>query len=335
MINTLNCQSNFLPSNQNTIFKNTAKMNNATFYDYINRFKKIATSVFEWVNLPESCDERWLELCLFYFGKASFLYDNNLGFINTQAIPGSELNIYGLPTLINCWSFSYNTTRRLYTGLKNYKRDEEKEDDECILIMNNYDMIPTMDTIQLFAYRLYEVERTIDINLKTQKTPYILAGDKNSIMTLKNIFQKYDGNEPVMFVDKQFFANEGNSIACIKTDAPYLIDDLTTYKKSIWNEALTFLGINNIIEEKAERLITDEANSNNELINLNLESYMLTRKKACEQINKKFGLDVDVRVRSDLQNVIKNYNSSINDIKTGNEIEEEKIDKKEGVKDNE
>ena len=36
-----------------------------------------------------------------------------------------------------------------------------------------------------------------------------------------------------------------------------------------------------------------------ELINLNLQSYLLTRKRACEQINKMFGLNVTVSETQD------------------------------------
>lgn len=75
--------------------------------------------------------------------------------------------------------------------------------------------------------------------------------------------------------------------------------------------------------DKKERLITDEANSNNELINLNLQSYLAPRKIACEQFNEKFNLkgtdkEISVRVRSDLHNIIKNIESSVAEIKTNN-----------------
>lgn len=322
-------------STNNRLFKDSSILNNATYNDYMSRFKKLATSIFEWVNLPESCDPRWLELCLYWFGKASFLYDNNFGFINTQAVPSGELNMYGLPTTINCWSYNYNTTRSLYTGLKKSLIDKlfPKKDDECILIMNNYEMIPTESTLQLFAMRLYEAERTIDTNIKAQKTPVLILCDEKQRLTMQNLYMKYDGNSPFIFGDKNLFTSgNGNSVQVLKTDAPFLAEELMNYKKQIWNEALTFLGINNIMEDKKERLITDEANSNNELINLNLQSYLIPRKEACKQINKKFGLNIDVRVRSDLKNIIKNLESSVTDIIDENNIDviDEQIENKEG-----
>lgn len=80
--------------------------------------------------------------------------------------------------------------------------------------------------------------------------------------------------------------------------------------------------------DKKERLITDEANSNNELINLNLQSYLAPRLEACRQFNEKFGLvgtdkEISVRVRSDLHNIIKNAQSVVNDYKKNLDLENE------------
>ena len=304
-------------------FRNSASMNNATFNDYMYRFMKIATSIFEWENLPESCSAEYLEYCLYAYGSAAFLYDNNIGFINTKAVPNGELNIYGLPTKINCYSFNYQEIRDLYSGLSS---DNEDKDKECVLIRNNFEMVPTESTIRLFCTRLYEVERSLDTNIKAQKTPILLLCDEKQRLTLKNLYMKYDGNQPFIFSDKDLFT-KGSTITSIKTDAPYLADKLMEYKRAIWNEALTFLGINNVAEEKKERLVTDEASGNNELINMNLNSYFKLRKKACEEINRKYGLNVNVKVNSDLANIIKTYDSTAFDlIPDDEEIEKEGVE---------
>lgn len=299
-------------SKQDFIFTKATRMNELTYLSYLQRLKKIATSIFEWTNLPKSCNARWLELSLFNYGSASFLYDNKYGFINTQGIPSGQLNIYGLPISINCFSFNYSAFRSLYTGMKNYEKDNPMEDDECILIMNDIEMEPTINAIQLFAYRLANMERTIDINLNAQKTPLMIVADEKQRLTMKNLYADYDGNQPYIFGDKKLL-QDGNSITALKTDAPFISDKVQAMKKEIWNEILTYLGVNNIMEDKKERLIADEANSNNELINLNLQSFLTPRLEACKQINEKFGLNVGVRVRSDLKNIIKNVMSSTND----------------------
>lgn len=77
-----------------------------------------------------------------------------------------------------------------------------------------------------------------------------------------------------------------DTIKAIKTDAPILLEQIDKYKKIIWNEALQFFGVNSLETEKRERLLTDEVNSNNEVTNLNLQSFLMQRELAAKQINE-------------------------------------------------
>ena len=294
--------------------------NQATFADYMNRLKKIAISIFEWVNLPESMNQRYLEETLFYYGMAALLKDDEYGFINTRCATNGVINIYGLPTSLNCFSFDFSRIKKLYTGLPM----NEDTDDTCILVMNNWDRIPTVATIQLFAYRLYEAESSAMTNIKAQKTPILITVDESQRLMMENMYSQYEGNRPVIFGDKKQLAD--GVIKAIKTDAPFIANNIMEYKKEIWNEALCFLGISNLQVEKKERLVTDEVNSSNELINLNLQSFLIPRQEACKQFNKKYGLEgtdkeISVRVRSDLINVIKHELSITKDYANEEEME--------------
>jgi len=212
----------------------------------------------------------------------------------------------------------------MYSGLTGIDNDINSE---AILVMNNWERIPTASTIELFALRLYEAERACDINIKAQKTPVLLLIDENQRFTMKNIYEQYDGNTPVIFGDRNQLSMD--SIKAVKTDAPFVANDIMEYKKEIWNEALTFLGVNNL-SEKRERLISDETNTNNELINLNLMSYLQPRKLACKQFNEKYGLTgdkaIDVKVRSDLDNIIKRSASVVMDEYADKLIEQETLE---------
>lgn len=246
-------------------------LNNATYTDYYDRLKLIATSLFTWDGMDEVAGtgaSRFLELCLFQQGRACFVKDEKLGFLALNANPSDKLNVYMLPEKIQAWSVGYT---------------KQFDFDKIVFIMNNELMSPTRKTIELFAYRLYETERTIDVNLKAQKTPVLLEGSKATMLTLKQVYMQYDGNIPFIFGNKNF--DLGNSINAIKTDAPYLIDKLELHKHEIWNECLTFLGIDNANTDKKERLITDEVESNNEIIKYYLNCFYKTRQKACEDIN--------------------------------------------------
>lgn len=290
-------------------FEDAQLLNTATYFDYLERMKKICLSMFEWQNLPDTMNARYLEMCLYYKGQAALLKDETYGFINTQAADSGYINIYGLPTLLNCWSYSYNSQRNLYVP-----DSDDTENDSCILVMNTFERVPTCSTIELFAQRLAEAQRTVDINISAQRTPVLILTDKNQEFSLKNMYAQYEGNSPVIFGDKNQLNTD--TIRTIDTDAPMIVDKIMDYKREIWNEFLSTIGVSNL-SEKRERMVTAETDSNNELVNLNLQSFLIPRQQACEEFNKLFNLTGDkaisVRVRSDLYNIVKQYDSIAND----------------------
>lgn len=290
-------------------FRDALLLNSQTYNDYLERMKKICLSMFDWVNLPSSMNARFIEMCLYYQGQAALLYDDDYGYINTMAADGGYINIYGLPTEVMCYSYRFNQRRSLFmtdTG--------EEKGKECILVMNNYERVPTQATVTLFAARLAEAQRTADVNIKAQRTPILITTDQKQYFTLKKMYEEYDGNTPAIFADKNLISPD--ALKALKTDAPFICNDIYQYKREIWNEFLTFMGIQNL-SEKRERLITGEVDSNNELLNLNLQALLIPRKEACKQFNEKYGLmgdrAIDVRVRSDLYNVVKQFESITDD----------------------
>lgn len=272
-------------------------INNRTMIDYIDRLKMLAISLFSWKNLDKYAGtgaSRFLELSLYEDGKGVFFKDDELGYMALKVTPSDKLNVYMLPVKVMCWSVGYN---------KQYAFDD------VVYIMNNELQKPTREFMELFAYRLYETERTIDINLQAQKTPILIEGDAKTILTLKNVYMQYSGNTPFIFGNKQF--DISNKLNVLKTDAPYIIDKLDVHKHQIFNDALTVLGIDNANTDKKERLITNEVESNEELIKYYLNCFYKTRKRACDEIKEKFGLDIDIELNKDIIDLL---NVTENDI---------------------
>ena len=299
-------------------FRDAMILNSETYTDYLGRMKKICLSMFEWKNLPPSMNARFLEMCLYYNGQAAMLYDENYGYMNTMAADGGYINIYGLPTEVQCYSYRFNQRRSLFTLTSG-----EEKDKECILVMNNYERIPTQSTVILFAKRLAEAQRTADVNIQAQRTPILIATDQKQYFTLKKMYEEYDGNTPAIFADKNLI--DPNSLKAIKTEAPFIAQNIMDYKREIWNEFLTTMGISNL-SEKRERMISNEVDSNNELINLNLQALLAPRKEACQLFNEKYGLlgdkAIDVKVRSDLYNIVKQFESVTDEYRDSVRMEE-------------
>ena len=272
-------------------------INDRTMIDYIDRLKMLSVSLFTWKGLDDIAGtgaSRFLELSLYEDGKGVFVKDDELGYMALKVNPSDKLNIYNLPTKVMAWSIGYN---------------KQFAFDDVVYIMNNELQKPTREFMELFAYRLYETERTIDINLQAQKTPILIEGDTKTILTLKNVYMQYSGNTPFIFGNKQF--DISNKLNVLKTDAPYIIDKLDVHKHQIFNDALTVLGIDNANTDKKERLITNEVESNDQLITYYLNCYYKTRKKACDEINEKFGLNISIELNKDIIDLL---NITENDI---------------------
>ena len=258
------------------------QMNDMTFTDYYYRLMLLSRSVFKWENLPNGMDEKWIEKFLFTEGKCMFFKDPEKGFMVTKCTDSSTLNYYEEPTELRPYAL-------------NYEGDSLVVGKDCVLIRNNDEMIPTSYSVKLFAYRLAELTRTMDVNINAQKTPVLIIGSEKQKLSLKNIYAQWDGFEPVIYGDKSLDSTDLMKV--LKTDAPVVFPQLQAQKQTLWNECLTFLGINNANTEKRERLITNEVEANDNHIDLSADCLLKAREKACEQINELFGLNISVSLR--------------------------------------
>lgn len=269
------------------IFDESMMLNNLTYRQYLNRLTELAISMFEWKNLPDTVDERYLELHLFETGCMVYFQDDILGDLCLDSITNGKLSVYGDPLL-----------RRAYSGYNNYQKLLSYKD--SVIIWNNLLHTNSILDVEMFARRLYNIDRIIDVNANAQKTPVLLQGNEKQRLTLLNLYKEYDGNAPFIFGDKNL---DINSLKAFSTNAPYVCDKLYQLKTQIWNEALTYLGISNINIQKKERLITDEVTRNQGGTIASRYSRLESRRKAVKKINKMFGTNIEVNYREDFQQV--------------------------------
>lgn len=265
-------------------FWDSANSNEYSALYYLNRLTELAMAMFEWENLPDQIDWRYLEYILYYDGKVLFSKDKELDeYIVTKCALSGKMNFYRVPE-----------RRRAYAD-NGYQK--ELTDKDSVVIFNNMLRLPAYPAMWFYARKLWEIDRTIDINIKAQKTPVLILADEDERLTMKNVYMQYDGNQPFIFGSKSMGLADG--VKVLKTDAPYLADKLMELKNQIWNEALTYLGISNLNVQKKERLISDEAVRSMGGTIASRQSRLEMRREGCEQINKMFGLNVSVNYRED------------------------------------
>lgn len=268
-----------------TLFDESLSMNNKTYLQYLNRLTELSISMFEWKNLPDTVDSRYLELHLFENGCMVYFKDEVIGDLCLDCIAQGNLDVYGNPI-----------KRRAYSGYNNYQK--MLDESNSVIIWNN--MLRTNSTLDvtMFAKRLYNLDRIIDVNANAQKTPVMIQGTDKQRLTLLNLYKEFDGNSPFIFGDKNL---DLNALKVLNTNAPYIADKISQLKVQIWNEALTYLGISNINIQKKERLITDEVTRNQGGVIASRYSRLESRRNAVKKINEMFGTNIEVNYREDFQ----------------------------------
>lgn len=261
-------------------------LNCATYEDYLQRLIELSISSIEWSYLPLSVDSRYIEMTLLQSGQAVYFKDEVLGDLCLDCLANGNFDVYGNPI-----------KRRGYSKYNNYSI--ELDESNSVIIWNNMLRKSSYNQLRLFALRLYNLDRIIDVNCNAQKTPVLIQGNDKQRLTLLNLYKEYDGNAPFIFGDKNL---DLNSLKVLQTGAPYVSDKIYEMKVNVWNEALTFLGISNISVNKKERLITDEVQKNQGGTIASRYSRIQSRKYAVDKINNMFGTNIEVNFRDVFDN---------------------------------
>ena len=155
---------------------------------------------------------------------------------------------------------------------------------------------PVRALVMYYLEKIVDVENTIKTNLFVHKLPRLVIVSPEDKERVKEIMEDIERGENKIFLD----VADWNAIKNVLDSGAgsYIIDKLYQYKQNLENELLTFLGINNVPIEKKERLITDEAQSNDQLINDSSDCFLDSLKAFCEEIKDVLGYSIEVEANS-------------------------------------
>lgn len=277
----------------NNVQQENDYLNDQTYLTYLWRLFDLAVSVFEWKNLPQGINERMIERWLLVNGMCLFVYDENIkndpdqrspeGYAMLRMVINGQFDIYNIPK-----------KRQGYTvdpehAVMNF------DITNSVICFNDNLGIPTYYALELYAKALWQCERSVYTNVAQQKTPRIVKCSEKQRLTFKNLFAQVDGFMPTVWADKDL---DLSGVEVLDTASPFVADKIQIVKHQIWNEALTYLGIENTNTDKKERLITGEVMSNMGDVEAQRFTRLNSRKQFCKEVNEMFGLDIDCDFRS-------------------------------------
>lgn len=266
----------------------SAQLNMSAYNYYFKYLRMLAISRIEWEGMPKTVDTRFLEVGLFEAGRMCFFVDNVIDVaLCLRYTDGQRRTVYNQPA--NVMAF----------GMNNYRKDLNIS--ECALIFNNMEMTNDVEIADMYARKLANIDRTIDINVHGQKTPVALVTTQNQRLSIENIYKDYAGNAPVIITDKSI---DVDNLNVLQTVSPYVSDKLSILRSAIFNQYLTYLGIENANQDKRERMVSDEVEGNKGSIEISRYMALNPRREACEKIKELFGFNVDVHFRSNMDTVV-------------------------------
>lgn len=270
-------------------FWNSVIKNGYTENHYFVRLFELACSRFKYENMPTEIDLRYFELALNIDGRAVLYVDDDLkddgneGYVGLRCTIGGNFDIYGIPI------------RRTALGVNGYHKLLDNKN--SVLVYNNFMHTNTVFNLYKYSDILWDIDRSIQVNVRAQKTPIFFQCDEDQKQTVINLYKEYDGNAPVIYGYKNFKAEDAFRV--LSPNAPYTADRLYELKERIWNEALTYLGISNISIEKKERLIVDEVERSEGGTVFSRYTWLDARRRGIELFNKKYGQNAKVDFRDE------------------------------------
>ena len=250
---------------------------------YQRHLTELCVNRFKWENMPEEIDLealRWLELHLFYNGCVVFFkHPDNDHYMVAHAAGTGQVNWYDNPTE---WTV-------MGAQLKSMTFSSEK----CVPIFGNALRTPDTDIVNLYSYKLANLDRTIEITTKNLRVSKMVTVEESQRLTWTNLFRQVEEGAPFIFGVQS--ALDTGAVNALDTGAmPEALPKLLEAKAKLWNECMGLLGLNNANQDKKERLVSNEVSANDEQVQASRNLHLKARKMAVKQINKMFDLNIEV-----------------------------------------
>lgn len=243
--------------------------------------------------LPVSSDKQiawkhnWLRYLLFGWGSCGVFYTSRYGWI---PLPYSvlKLDVQYNPAIIQASSnYALNRPPRGIVGLN------------CGIIQIYDDFYGMHDIVTHYATKLASMDKGVNVNIMNASLGiYAEVGSAKESQDVKLAYKKATEGEPLVVEIKH--PNKGApreyKTMLANPKNVYLVDKFLDARRTILNQFLTDIGIDNANTDKRERLIESEVNANSEEIAIARDYIADNIQRGFDDINKISGLNLKISI---------------------------------------
>ena len=251
---------------------------------YINKYYNLFIKSMKWNGLTSE-QEDYVMRRFWTDGTVAGFRIKNLDELAFTPYFAQTYNIYDFPStiqLINKWNVPFIPMNTQVVGK------------DVIIGWCQANHKPVRLIVENYIDRIVNVEMVINTNLQLQKMPFMVGVSPADVKKAEDIVDRILNNEVAVFADLE----DLNLVKAFALNNNYIIDKLYSYKTSLENELLTYLGLDNaMIDDTKDRLILDQVNANNQEINANQEGMLDCLKDFAKELTDLTGISVSVEPR--------------------------------------
>lgn len=250
-----------------------------TYNININMYFMLSCNRFKWESKDIAPLNRMSRLIEYYLGTKGQCFIDLEEMDVKQGVMTGNFDSYGNPEKFNLMDY-------------NGKHSKIVNADNVIWIKNNDFCIPTIYFIIKYCNRINKIEKTMDLNIDAQKTPFIIETDPLINYSVKNMFNDIENMANCVLIDQK--KGLSDNIKILDLNVPFLVNQLYDQKINEENELMRFLGIDTV-QEKNSHLLYAEIQSSNEIVD-NFTDIFVEQRKTALKIAKEKGIDLKLSI---------------------------------------
>lgn len=261
--------------------------------EFANWILSLCLLRYEWVGLPESCDERFLETALALTGCATICHKDRLP---------------GVPMTLKAGAFSkYNAYNNPVEWVAMGDNGEEffpvTAGKNGVFVWDRHSRLCFWPKLYRLAAKLARYSRTEDVNLLQQFTPSIVTAPEEKVLDVQSAFGAFAAGQPAIVGYEGLGDTISKGISALQLGVEWKGEQFQRGALGVWSEIFRLIGIPHVMFEKNERMNNDESQTGYTPARLMLDDGLKARQQAAREYNKLAGTNIGVRISEYLAGV--------------------------------